>query len=312
VAVVKAGVFESDRSVSFDSVFILELLGPGDRRTGLSLFQSTIQPRSATHGIHTAHIAVSSTDRLIPDLWEISKECTRRGLSPILHIESHGTKLGLGLDANHPVPWEALVPPLRAINENSKMNLVVTLAACHGMAIVRGLTPLQPSPVWGLFGPNEQVHEKEVEEGYQKFYAALLDTLDLNGAVRALQTGGVWCPEGWHFRSAEFFLALVYGHFLNGRRRPGERAEAERRLVVKLRRRARKNRSLTLPSDVRRRVRRQLGDEERHFQRIRRRFLMLDRLRENELRFPLTRQDCLRVWEEQRVAYEAYDSPAES
>jgi hypothetical protein len=301
--------FEAGRSITFDSIFILELLHPHDRKTGLSLFQSTIQPKGAAQGTHTAHVTVSSTDRLVPDLWEVSKECTRHGLSPILHIETHGTKVGLGLEPDHPVAWDALIPPLRAINENSKMNLVVTLAACHGMAMVRALTPLEPSPVWGLFGPNEQVHEREVEDGYQKFYATLLDTLDVSAAVRALQTGGVWLPDAWHTRSAEFFLALVYGHFLDGRRQPGERIMAERRLVAKLRRRARKNRSLTLPTDVRSRIRRQLGEEELHFQRIRRRFLMLDRFPENGSRFPLSREDCLRVWKDQRAAYEAYDAP---
>ena len=303
--------FEAGRSITFDSVFILELLCPQDRKTGLSLFQNTIQPRCAARGTHSAHITVSSTDRLVPALWELSKECTRHGLSPILHIETHGTELGLGLDPAHPVPWNALVPPLRAINETSKMNLLVTLAACHGMAMVQALTPLEPSPVWGLFGPNVQVHEGEVKEGYETFYATLLDTLDVNAAVRALQTGGVWLPDAWHTRSAEFFLALIYGHYLDGRRQPGERSTAERHLVTKLRRRARKNPSLTLPTDVRQQIRRLVSEEEPHFQRIRRRFLMLDRFPENESRFPVSREDCLRVWEDQRAAYDAYDALTE-
>ena len=138
----------------------------------------------------------------------------------------------------------------------------------------------------------------------------LLDTLDVNAAVRALQAKGMWLPEAWHFRSAEFFLALVYGHYLENRRRPGDRSAAERHLVAKLRRRARKDGRLAPPTDVRRQVRRLLGDpeEERHFQRIRRRFLMLDRFGENESRFPVTRDACLRVWSEQRAAYDAYDA----
>src|SRR6266853_1988798 len=220
---------EADRSVQFDSIFVLELLGPADRKTGDALFRSTIQPRGTAEGIHTAYVPVSSTDRLIPDLWAVSAECKSGGLSPIIHIETHGTKAGAGLDTNHLVPWNALVPPLRAINETSEMNLVVTLAACYGMGMVRGLTPLEPSPMWGLFGPTELVNESEVEKGYQLFFETLLNTLDLNAAVSALKTSGVWLPEAWYFRSAEFFFAMVYGHFLEAYRRPGERAEAERR-----------------------------------------------------------------------------------
>ncbi len=294
---------EAHRSLQFDSVFVLELLGPSDRKTGDALFRSTIQPKGIAEGIHTTYISVSSTDRLVPDLWGVSAECKRRGLSPIVHIETHGTKAGLGLDTNCIVSWDALVPPLRAINETSEMNLVVTLAACHGMAMVRGLTPLEPAPVWGLFGPNEQIHELEVEKGYRLFYETLLDTLDLNAAVGALQSGGVWVPDAWYFRSAEFFFAMVYGHFLDAHRRPGDRAEAVRRLVKKLRRGARRTPGHRLPKDTRRRIQVGLADEEKHFQRYRRRFFMLDRFPQNAGRFLVTRETCLEWWEKQRAAY---------
>src|SRR5206468_2515160 len=83
---------EADRSLQFDSIFVLELLGPSDLKTGDALFRSTIQPKGIAEGIHTAYVSVSSTDRLIPDLWAVSSECKRRGLSPIIHIDTHGTK----------------------------------------------------------------------------------------------------------------------------------------------------------------------------------------------------------------------------
>ena len=91
---------EADRSVEFDSIFVLELLGPNDRKTGEALFKSTIGPKGTAVEIHTAYLTVSSTDRLIPELWAVSAECKRRRLSPIIHIETHGTKAGIGLDTN--------------------------------------------------------------------------------------------------------------------------------------------------------------------------------------------------------------------
>src|SRR5207245_449889 len=100
-----------------------------------------------------------------------------------------------------------------------------------------------------------------VEDGYHNFYASVLDTLDLNAAVQALKNS-VPSPEAWRVRSAEFFFAMVYGHFLDVHRRPRERKETVRRLVTKLRRRARKNPNLALPPDARRRVRETLADEE--------------------------------------------------
>src|SRR5207245_7554526 len=114
---------KGDRSLEFDSVIVCELLGPRDRRSGLSLFEHTIQPRGPTHDIFTADVPVPSTDHLVPALWQVFEESRRRDLSPIIHIETHGSKRGLGLDPDHAVLWSALVPPLRAINELAKMSL---------------------------------------------------------------------------------------------------------------------------------------------------------------------------------------------
>jgi hypothetical protein len=293
-----------DRALEFDSIFVLELLGPQDRKTGRELFHSTIEPLGRTHGVHTGYVAVSSKETLVPDLWAIHRQCQHHRLSPIIHIESHGTNSGLVAPDGLIIPWEALVPALRAINQTSEMNLVVTLAACHGMEMVRVLSPLEPAPVWGLFGPNEQVHESEVAQGYRTYYETLLNTLDFSAARTALQSA-VWLPDSWIVRSAEFFFAIVYGHYLETIRRSGEQAERERRLVARLRRRARKNPRQPASVGVRTAVRRALADEEGEFQRLRQRFLMLDRFPQNASRFQLNRESCLKLWEQQRNAFES-------
>jgi hypothetical protein len=298
------------RALEFDSIFVLEFLSPpADRRTGRELFDSTIEPLGQTQGLSTGYVAVSSEEMLVPDLWAIHRRCSQHRLSPIIHIESHGTRSGLAAPDGSLIPWEALVPPLRAINAACEMNLLVTLAACHGMAMVRALSPLEPAPVWGLFGPNIQVHESEIVQGYQIFFKTLLATLDFGAAHQALQTGGVWVPDAWFARSAEFFFAMVYGHYVETRRRPGERADRERRLVARLRRRARKGHGPQLSKTrARQAIRSALADEEGHFQRLRAPFLMLDLFPHNASRFTLDLAGCMQIWERQRAAFELVDS----
>jgi len=294
----------ADRHVTFDSVYVLEFLGPLDDQTGLNLFRKVLEPRGLSHNIYTCHIDVHHPTSFVPSLWQVHKECEERHLSPFIHFETHGTSTGLGLDPTTMISWEELVPPLRAINTVSRMNLVVTLAACHGLSFVRALTPLEASPVWAMLGPNEQVFQSEIEKGFATFYGVLLDTLNLSAALTALRAE-VLQPEAWLLRSAEFFFSVVFGHFLEDAARPGDRQARERKLVKKLQRRARKDPNLRLPLDIRRRVRDDIADDESHFQRYKKRFLMLNDFPENEKRFPLTRDDCLATWSAQREAYEA-------
>jgi hypothetical protein len=296
----------ADREVTFNSVFVVELLGPRDQQTGLNLFRTVLEPRGVRHGLYTSHIQVHEPSIFIPALWDIRDECRRRSLSPFIHFETHGSSEGLGLDLSTLVPWADLVPPLCAINGVSRMNLLVTLAVCHGLSFVKTLTPLEPSPLWGMFGPNQQVFQSDVETGFSSFYGTLLDTLNLSQAVTSL-LAKVSRPDDWLLRSAEFFFAVVYGRVLDETGRPGERIDRERRLIKRLRRAARKRQGTTFPSDMRRRVRNDIADDEGHFQRYKRRFLMLDEFPDNERRFPVTREECLQVWEEQRAAYEAAD-----
>jgi len=293
-----------NRALEFDSIFVLELLGSRDRKTGRELFDSTIDPLGKKHSISTGYVEVSSKEKFVPDLWAIHRECKRCRLSPIIHIESHGKNTGLIAPDGDILPWDALVPALRAINETSAMNLLVTLAACHGLGMVRVLSPLEPAPVWGLFGPNEQVHEPEVARGYRAFYETLLGTLDFYAAQQALQASDMWAPETWVTRSAEFFFAMVYGHYLETSRRPGERAKRERSLVAKLRRRARKNHGQRVSRQA---LRSLVADEETHFRGLRQTFLMLDLFPHNAPRFTLDRDGCLQLWERQRDAFEHFE-----
>ena len=114
-------------------------------------------------------------------------------------------------------------------------------------------------------------------------------------------------PDAWQVVPPNSFWQLCTGSISMLVDGQGERAGPERRLVTKLRRRARRNAAPGLPDNARRRIRQLLADEETHFQPIRRRFLMVDLFSENEQRFLLTRDDCVSWWEEQRAAYEVLD-----
>jgi len=68
-------------------------------------------------------------------------EKARGGAFPALHFETHGverapgpmaTSVGLVLASQEIVSWRVLYPYLTAINEATRLNLLVFVAACYG------------------------------------------------------------------------------------------------------------------------------------------------------------------------------------
>src|SRR5438105_4844529 len=94
------------------------------------------------------------------------------------------------------------------------MNLLVTIAACHGINLAKTLWPTDRSPVWGLLGPDEQVLPTDIQNGFRLFFETMLQHRDLNRAIGALRFGDASNPETWKLINAEVFFAWMYGHYL--------------------------------------------------------------------------------------------------
>jgi len=80
-----------------------------------------------------AHLhVVQSRAQFLEALRSIAKEARLHAHWPILHIEAHGDFTGIYVTSGEYLPWGEFKDELTAINENSRLNLLVMMAACQG------------------------------------------------------------------------------------------------------------------------------------------------------------------------------------
>lgn len=283
------------RSLFFNSIYIVQFLSDKDvERTGRELY-THLALVCHEAGVNLAFADVATTEEFLGVLAEIVDHCRQNRAGPILHLETHGNSRGLGASATEFLPWSALVPSLTELNRLSKMNLLVTMAACHGLHLVQTLMPGDESPAWAILGPYEQVLPSDIRRCFQAFYRTLVTNQNLNAALEALKAADKSWPDSWKFQNAELYFAYVFGLYLNTYADPREFesrvAECVDRLVLH---------GVSETDALRASVRTAFADEEGAFDFVKRQFVMLDRYPDNEPRFPIDLAEVRRILALQR------------
>lgn len=289
------------RSHFFSSIYVIQILDPADtERTGELLHKAVIGPMSQAAGVDSQFIQVPHNAALLPALAKIATLCQRRGDSPILHFETHGSPTGMGRTTDPALPYADLLDPLTRINTVSRGNLLVTMAACHGASLVSIFGHARRMPVWALLGPTTLALPSDIRDGFQAFYRALLTSFNLNTALDALRRADRTWPESWYFQPAETLLAIAYGMHSARFDGPGGRRHAERTILKKARRADHKT-GRRRPN-LRHLIRQWLSQPaDPFFDDLKKRFFMADLFPENAARFPITETECLRIFEQWRA-----------
>lgn len=98
---------------------------------------------------------------------------------PILHLEAHGSNLGLegpnGSGDKELLSWGELTKPFQGLNLATRCNLIVVVAACTGFAGIQALVKGPRAPAVALVGPDTTVMPKELLEGTKEFYRRWMD-----------------------------------------------------------------------------------------------------------------------------------------
>jgi len=245
-------------------------------------------------GLHIEFRTLRAETELVPALRRITQECRARSLKPVIHLETHGSPAGLGLDTASIVPWAELVGPLRDLNRTTSFNLLITLAVCHGAHLVSVLDANEASPLLALIGPDEIIFESAVHAGYATFYRTLCRTLDLEAAFDDLRSADPTLPEAWQLYDAKWYFSVVYGYYMEKHLGPGGLRELERAIVSKARRKSAPETQVNLRPSVRHALRQ---DKSAYFDVLRRHFFMLEEFPDIEGRFAVTEAECQEVFE---------------
>jgi hypothetical protein len=218
-------------SVNVSELVILQSLPRHETQTGSLL-------KEALNTIHRVPIPVTLVDvptadsflRLI-DHMQMCSEKSRGAWIPMLHFEIHGSREGLGLASDEFLSWETIAPYLRKLNVTVRNSIVLVLGVCSGAFAMTAAanSPFEPSPFYGLVGPDQPVPAAYLPDAFEAFYVKLLGTGDFVPAVDSLRQ---YLPEYSGYDTATLFR-LGWSKYVE-RSRGEQLAERVERIVGRI------------------------------------------------------------------------------
>jgi hypothetical protein len=167
-----------DPTIRFDHIHVIESLDGGFAgRTGTRLFgeiESWCAGTPVTPVLHRVTTR-ADTERVLREI----ADAATHGSWPLIHFETHGIDAGpknrratsgIVLASGQSMTWRELAPPITAINEATRLNLIVFMAACNGADLATLIQPLEGAPVRIVVGPMEVVSAGVLETATHAFY----------------------------------------------------------------------------------------------------------------------------------------------
>lgn len=278
----------------FSSIKIIESLPKGETRTGWNLFEELqpIGPMSKPQ-VSCEYWQLNTASELRQRLAGIRDEARNTGRTPILQLETHGNRDGIGLASGEFIPWPVLRPWLTEINEATRLNLFVLLSACHGRDLAQVVQPSERAAVLALIGPKRIMFPDELEKASIAFYRTLFERLDAPTAWKAMNGTIDPAPAKTTFAVfvAKFNFRWIMHDFLRVRETEAELRAAEERIEAMA---LAQGTAASLIEQQRPALRAYLRNFDLHFEATKRNYFFIDLYPEKADRFPVTLDDCRR------------------
>jgi hypothetical protein len=195
----------SKLELRYNRLYIVEWLFDDDRKTGSELKSFISQNRP---GVDVRLFIAQSKDDVLESLKRIAREIQDEKSFPLLHIEAHGDKGGVGFHgpefpgAVWPTDEDTLLfadisPILVSINRACNANLILFSAACWGVNALLAASE-GPAPFMAVVGPTISTLPRPLLEATKEFYRhafpvsgppSSLDSI-VDAASRELGTSG--------------------------------------------------------------------------------------------------------------------------
>lgn len=191
-------------SNTFNTVWIIQSIAEGEMKTGTRLYEDTFTEIHERHENLKVYLEQPSNKReFVECLKKIYSDVKDNKNFPIIHLECHGGKTGLGLASNEIIEWDELRGHLIDINFSCGVNLLITIATCKGVYLIQVATQLDRAPFYAILGTDIEVYPQELITDYKEFYSAYFDTFNTNKALDALNAVIKGEKRSYYFIGAE-------------------------------------------------------------------------------------------------------------
>jgi hypothetical protein len=278
-------------SHDFHKLWVIESLRDADLKTGTRLVEDQLFTARLRHkNLEVEHRRPTSKSELIKELETIRDEALYQGLYPLIHFDCHGDPHGLQTTNDDHITWEELRLFLIEINQACRCNLMIVIAACNGINLIKCCTTIDRAPFYAAIGPETKINAGKIERDFQAFYSKFFEDLNGDDAVRVLNDGREGSERTYHFFSSVGIFAKAYRKYYNdhcvGK---GLAARREQLLTTLLASPEVKKRGFKW---IRKMIKEALS-EDGHFIKLRDRFFFVAKFPENKERFDLSLSDVL-------------------
>ncbi|SDI37230.1 hypothetical protein SAMN05216588_115134 [Pseudomonas flavescens] len=192
-------------------LIIFDALSPGELQTGKHLY-SNVQDHAFAidrQGYCTRY-EISSRSVLYARIMQVLQECKAGVSKPVLHFEGHGDAArGLYIAASSEyIAWADLQDLIAEVNEATRNNTGVVVAACHGFALAERLQCNTASPFNFLIAPDNEMSAGAFRDTMSGFYKIMAVSGDLASGLQVLPpTMQLRVAGEWFYRElAAYFI----------------------------------------------------------------------------------------------------------
>lgn len=277
----------------FNRIYVIESLGPNDLHAGSRLYNDILKwdvPK--LKALHCEFLRIKDSAALHSSLIGIAEETKNNSTYPILHMDFHGSKKGFCLESGEMMGWKSFLSYLTKTNIACRNNLLITLAACHGIYLTQIVKPTEPVPFCSLVAPTKEIGQGDIDADFKSFYEELLTSFNGDKALEKLNLGSPRENPKYAFINCINLYRSAYSNY-HGRYCTGKGAKKR---IEKLVTKARSMPSVSsLPiGDLRKNIKYEIKkNENKYFEKYRKVFFMIDLYPENDARFGLKFEDVI-------------------
>lgn len=282
-----------DATLYFGKVHIIEWLTAGDLKTGWALFDD-LQPMGlmSMPQVEVGFVRVQTRVEFIAAVQDIVADFQNSGRLPLLHIETHGSLVGIGSTDTDGLTWSELMSELIPLNQLTGLRLWVVLAACEGLWGLRMAQPVTRAGFLALLGPNRTLKAGQLQVAVQRFYSTLFRDRNGNAAIDAMNAALAPEPAAFGIVNAEMLFMQVWQAFLADQCTEPELSRRVDGIIFRNAARFREEHGVEMPVEVTEETRRlaklHVEAVDDQFTECRRHFFFIDLCPENDQRFPVT------------------------
>jgi hypothetical protein len=198
-------------AIYFNFIYVIESLGTSDVKTGTNIYNDVLRYKvMRNEGFGTELLAATNKAEFIYALNEIYEKTDPLSHRPYLHFEIHGNRDGLVMNSGELISWYELYSLLVRINEKLQNQLFLSLATCYGAYLFNAISPFNRSPFFGFVGNVQEIPSGEIEYAFSEYFSALLEKLDLDEALLALNSANPNAPFPYISLSSNGLYTLIW------------------------------------------------------------------------------------------------------